>query len=230
VAVLGWLCAAVAAVLLAPTASAAPSVTVEIKNVTPPAASVDSGGTVTFINKIPAQNKGGVSIPLVGTFSATVYTDVSVTFFGQKKALQPNQSAAWKFTDPATTGTIEYTYRIVPQSGLAANVANQVVNTVAASLPPLPVPAPYVVQTILPDVPPQLPSVNLPQLPEVAVTLPDAGVLPTPNAPTVPAPNGTTVPAPTGVQPVPQGYNGSPYQYNVDAPPQVIPVDRKSVV
>src|SRR4051812_23864708 len=172
VAVLGWLCAAVAAVLLAPTASAAPSVTVEIKNVTPPAASVDSGGTVTFINKIPAQNKGGVSIPLVGTFSATVYTDVSVTFFGQKKALQPNQSAAWKFTDPATTGTIEYTYRIVPQSGLAANVANQVVNTVAASLPPLPVPAPYVVQTILPDVP-QLPSVNLPQLPEVAVTLPD---------------------------------------------------------
>src|SRR4051812_33514885 len=194
-AILGWLCAAVAAVLLAPTASAAPSVTVEIKNVTPPAASVDPGGTVTFINKIPSQNKGGVSIPLVGTFSATVYTDVSVTFFGQKKQLQLDQSTAWKFSDPATTGTIEYTYRIVPQSGLAANVANQVVNSVASSLPPLPVPTPYVVQTIAPAVP-NLPSVNLPDLPDVTVTLPDTGVLPTPAAPTVPGPNGTVVPAP----------------------------------
>ena len=58
---------------------------------------------------------------------------------------------------------------------------------------------------------------NLPQLPQVTVPLPDTGVLPTPNAPTVPGPNGTTVPAPTGQRSVPQGYNGSPYQYDVDA-------------
>ena len=224
VAVLGWLCAAVAAVLLAPTASAAPSVTIEIKNVTPPAASVDAGGTVTFVNKIPAQNKGGVSIPLVGTFSATVYTDVAVTFFGQKKPLQLNQSVAWKFSDPATTGTIEYTYRIVPQSGLAANVANQVVNSVASSLPPLPAPTPYVVQTIAPDVP-NLPSVNLPDLPDVAVTLPDTSVLPTPNA-GLPTPNAApTVQTPGTTQQIPNGYNGSIYAYDVDAPQQVIPAN-----
>jgi hypothetical protein len=226
VAVLGWLCAAVAAVLLAPTASAAPSVTVEIKNLTPPVASVDAGGTVTFVNKIPAQNKGGISIPLVGSVTATVYTDVSVTFFGQKKPLQFNQSAAWTFSAPATTGTIEYTYRIVPQSGLTAAVANQVINTVAAGLPALPAPIPYVVQTIAPDVP-TLPGVNLPDLPDVTVTLPDAGVLPTtPEAgPGVPPVDGAPPVQAPGQRQVPQGYNGSPYEYNVDAPQQVVPVD-----
>ena len=106
---------------MAPSASAAPQETVEIMNFTPPVKSVDKGGTITFVNKIPAQNKGGISIPLVGTFSATVFTDVSVTFFGQKKDLQTDQSAAWTFSDPATAGSITYTYRIVPQAGLAAH-------------------------------------------------------------------------------------------------------------
>jgi hypothetical protein len=225
VAILGWLGVAVAAVLLAPSASAASAVTIEIKNVTPPAASVDAGGTVTFVNKIPAQNKGGISIPLVGTFSATVYTDVTVTFFGQKKPLKLDESVSWKFNDPATTGTIEYTYRIVPQAGLAASVANQVVDAVAKSLPPLPVPAPYVVQTIAPAVP-NLPSVNLPQLPEVSVPLPDTGALPTPNAP-LPAPGAPDVVVTPGTpaQEIPNGYAGSPYEYQVDAPQQVVPVD-----
>ena len=72
----------------------------------------------------------------MGSVTATVFTDVSVTFLGQKRDLQTDQSAAWTFNDPATAGSITYTYRIVPQSGLAAAVANQVVNTVAASLPP----------------------------------------------------------------------------------------------
>jgi hypothetical protein len=225
-AVLGWLGVAVAAVLLAPSASAASAVTIEIRNVTPPAASVDAGGTVTFVNKIPPQNKGGVSIPLVGSFSATVYTDVSVTFFGQKKPLKLDESAAWRFNDPATTGTIEYTYRIVPQAGLAANVANQVVDTVAAGLPPLPLPAPYVVQTIAPAVP-NLPSVNLPELPQVTVPLPDTGVLPTPGNPLPQPPAaGPNVPTPgTAPQQIPNGYNGSPYEYDVQAPQQVIPVN-----
>jgi hypothetical protein len=173
-AVLGWLGVAAFSVLMAPIAGAAPSraVTVEIKNVTPPAASVEPGGTVTFVNKIPAQNKGGISVPLVGSVSATVFTDVSVTFFGQQRNLAPDQSAQWTFTAPATAGTVTYTYRIVPQAGLAANVANQVVSTVAGTLPPLPAPTPYVVQTVAPALP-NLPGANLPPLP--TVTLPPLG-------------------------------------------------------
>src|SRR3954470_298147 len=182
VAVLGWLGVAALAVGMAPSASAAPQETVEIMNFTPPVKSVDKGGQITFVNKIPTQNKGGISIPLVGSVSATVYTDVSVTFFGQTRPLQFGQSAAWNFADPATAGSITYTYRIVPQAGLAAAVANQVVNTVAASLPPLPAPVPYVVETLVPL--PTLPGANLPQLPQVNVQVP-----------TLP---GTTTPVPPG--------------------------------
>src|SRR3954465_7348728 len=167
-AVLAWVGVATASVLMAPSAAAAPTATVEIKNVTPPAASVDKGGTVTFVNKIPAQNKGGISVPLVGSVSATVFTDVSVTFFGQQRNLAPDQSAQWTFTAPATSGTVTYTYRIVPQAGLAANVANQVVNTVAGTLPAPPAPKPYVVQTVAPALP-NLPGANLPPLPTVTV-------------------------------------------------------------
>ena len=227
VAVLGWLAVAAFSVLMAPSASAAPSATVTIQNVTPPAVSVDQGGTVTFVNGIPAQNKGGISIPLAGTFSATVYTDVAVNFFGENRPLQPGQSTAWTFNDAATTGTITYTYRIVPQSGLAAAVANQVVNTVAASLPPLPVPTPYVVQTILPDVP-NLPGANIPQLPTVTVPLPSAPEVVDPNNPTVPVdptdPTNPGGPAPTG--PAPEGIPGSQYNYDIGGgAPNLSPVD-----
>jgi hypothetical protein len=200
------------AVLAAPSASAAPQETVEIMNFTPPVKSIDKGGQITFVNKIPAQNKGGISIPLVGSVSATIYTDVSVTFFGQKKDLQFDQSAAWNFTDPATAGSITYTYRIVPQAGLAAAVANQVVNTVAASLPPAPVNVPYVVETLVPL--PTLPGVNVPQLPQVNVqvpALPGAPGAPTPPTGTVPfqppAAAGGTTPAPVN------GVDGNPYMY-----------------
>src|SRR5688500_6349730 len=175
VAMLGWLGIVGTAVALAPGASAAPSATIEIRNVTPPAASVDPGGRVTYVNKIPAENRGGISVPLVGSVSATGFTVVSVTFFGQRRDLQPEQSAAWNFSAPATTGQIAYTYRIVPQAGLAATVANQVINTVAGQLPALPAPIPYVVQTLAPGVP-NLPSVNIPQLPTVTVPpLPGTG-------------------------------------------------------
>ncbi|WP_092198745.1 hypothetical protein [Blastococcus tunisiensis] len=199
VAVLGWLGVAALSVLLAPGAAAAPSATIEIRNLTPPVASVDPGGTVTFVNKIPAQNKTGISLPLVGGVSATVYTDVAVTFFGQERKLAPDQSASWTFSAPATTGTITYTYRIVPQSGLAVNLVNQVINTVAAGLPALPAPTPYVVQTVLPAVP-NLPSVGVPALPQVTVQLPPI------QAPTVPTP-GTDSPAPV---PAPGGGTGAP--------------------
>ena len=46
VAVLGWLAVAAASVALAPAAGAAPAVTVPIRDLTPPVASVDGGGTV----------------------------------------------------------------------------------------------------------------------------------------------------------------------------------------
>src|SRR3954463_756910 len=107
VAVLGWLGVASLSVLMAPSASAAPQETVEIMNVTPPVKSVDKGGQITFVNKIPTQNKGGISLaslPLGGKFSATIYTDVSVTFFNQTRPLQFGQSTAWTFNDPATAG------------------------------------------------------------------------------------------------------------------------------
>ena len=215
-AVLGWLGVAAFAVLMAPSAAAAPSATVEIRNVTPPVASVDKGGTVTFVNQIPAQNKGGISIPLVGSVTATVYTDVAVSFFGQNRALQTGQSTAWTFDAPATNGTITYTYRIVPQAGLAAAVANQVVNTVAASLPALPAPVPYVVQTIAPQLP-SLPSVNLPQLPTVNVPLPVPGAAaPAPGAPEV-LPGGTPAAQPpvAGQPPAQAQQPGvSNYQYD----------------
>ena len=221
VAVLGWLGVAALAVGLAPSASAAPQETVEIMNFTPPVKSVDKGGQITFVNKIPTQNKGGISIPLVGSLSATIYTDVSVTFFGQTRPLQFGQSTAWAFNDPATAGTITYTYRIVPQAGLTATIANQVVNTVAASLPPVPAPVPYVVETLVPL--PTLPGANLPQLPQVNVqvpTLPGGGGVTPPivTPPTQPPPNGA--PTPAGFP----GIDGSQYAYETGGVgPQLAP-------
>jgi hypothetical protein len=225
VAVLGWLGVAAFSVLTAPSAGAAPAraVTIEIRNVTPPAASVESGGTVTFVNKIPAENRGGVSVPLVGSLSATVFTDVSVTFFGQARKLEPEQTAQWAFTAPATTGTVTYTYRIVPQAGLAAAVADQVVNTVAGTLPALPAPTPYLVQAVLPAVP-NLPTVNLPQLPTVTVPLPGGQAPPPtpPGAPPATTPDGTGA---TGGQPL-QSSTGGQYAYNTGVgAPRMSPSD-----
>src|SRR5688572_5657902 len=173
-AALGWLGVAAFSVLMAPSASAAPTATVEIRNVTPPAASVDKGGTVTFVNQIPAQNKGGITIALVGSVTATVHTDVAGSFFGQTRGLQTGKSTARTFDAPAAPGTLTYPTRIAPHAGRAAPGANQVVSSVAKTLPPLPAPVPCVVQTIPPNVPP-LPSVNLPQLPTVNVPLPVPG-------------------------------------------------------
>jgi hypothetical protein len=223
-AMLGWLGIVGAAVVMAPGASAAPSATIEIRNVTPPAASVDPGGRVTFVNKIPAENRGGISAPLVGSVSATVFTDVSVTFFGQRRDLQPEQSAAWNFSAPATTGQIAYTYRIVPEAGLTATVANQVINTVAGQLPALPAPIPYVVQTLAPGVP-NLPSVNIPQLPTVTVPpLPGTGTPPQP--PLTPGPEDPPVDQPGGGGPTLAGASGPAYTYGSGAGvPRMAPSD-----
>jgi hypothetical protein len=211
------------AVFMAPSASAAPQETVAIQTLTPPVKSVDRGGKITFVNQVPAYSTG-VSLPLVGSVSATVNTDVSVTFFGQKRDLQFGQSATWTFPDPATAGSITYGYRIVPQAGLAANVANQVVSTVAGTLPPAPVNLPYVVETLAPL--PTLPGANLPQLPQVTVPLPNpGGTVPPPNDPDVPPTDGGVTPPPAGEQTI-DGAPGDQYTYNTGGgAPQLSPAD-----
>lgn len=230
-AVLGWLAVAAGSVVLAPSAAAAPSATIEIRNVTPPVASVDPGGTVTFVNKIPAENRGGLSIPLpLGrsvSVGATVFTDVTVDFFGQRRALQPEQSTSWRFDAPATAGTITYAYRVVPQAQLPLGVSvQQVVDGVLGSLPELPAPIPYVVQTIAPVLP-NLPSVGLPQLPQVNLPpLPLPLPLPPAPAPGAPLPTGPEVaPAPPAPAAAPQfqGGPGSQYAYSLGAAPQLDP-------
>jgi hypothetical protein len=167
-AVLGWLCVAVASVVLAPGAGAAPNATVTIDDVTPPLVSVDPGGRVTFVNAIKPDT-ARVSIPVVGSVQATVYRDVAVTFFGEKRSLASGASTAWTFPQ-TTNGSITYTFRIVPQSGLPAEVADQVVTAVRATLDDggAPVTVPYVVQTIVPDLP-NAPSVSVPELPAIEV-------------------------------------------------------------
>ncbi len=223
-AVLGWLGVAAFSVLVAPGAAAAPSATIEIRNVTPPVASVDPGGTVTFVNRIPPANKGGISIPLVGSVSATVFTDVSINFFGQDRKLGLDQSAAWSFSAPATTGTITYTYRIVPQAGLSAPVANQVIDTVAGSLPPLPAQTPYVVQTVAPAVP-NLPSVGLPQLPQINVPPLGGGIDP-PDGPTPPGPTDPDGPNEPDAPPTTPTPPGAAYAYGTGAgAPRMTPSD-----
>lgn len=226
-AVLGWLGVAAFSVLMAPSAAAAPTATVEIRNLTPPVASVDAGGSVTFVNKIPAQNKGGINLGLASV-SATVFTDVSVTFFGQARTLAPDQSTAWNFSAPATAGTITYTYRVVPQASLPLGVSlQQVIDQTLASLPPLPAPVPYVVQTIAPNLP-TLPSVNLPQLPQVNVPLP-TGQLPTPGAPGAPAVPGAPAPTAPDGAPAPGQIPSTPgdvYAYDTGlGAPRMAPSD-----
>jgi hypothetical protein len=225
-AVLGWLGVAAFSVLMAPAAHAAPSATVEIKTVTPPAVSVDKGGTVTFVNAVDSYTTG-VDLGIVGSFTATVNTDVAVTFFDEKRTLAPGKDTSWTFDDPVTPGTITYTYRIVPQSGLSATIANQVVSTIAGSLPALPAPTPYAVNTLVPL--PNLPSTNLPQLPTVTVPLPDpTSVVPSPPdvVPTDPTQALPQPPAAAPSGPAPQGIPGDQYSYDVSgSAPDLSPRD-----
>ena len=125
VAVLGWLGVRPASVLLAPSASAAPQETVEIMNFTPPGEECRQGRHDHVRQQDPGREQGRDLDPAGGERVGHRVHRRSVTFFSQKRDLQPNQSTAWTFTDPATAGSITYTYRIVPQAGLAAAVATR---------------------------------------------------------------------------------------------------------
>ncbi|MEI4271624.1 hypothetical protein TEK04_07790 [Klenkia sp. LSe6-5] len=219
---LGWLLAMAGSVLAAPTASAAPTATVDIRTLTPPVVSIDAGGTATFVNSV-ASYPASISLPLIGTLGSTVYTDVAVTFNGSTKTLQPGQSASYTF--PASTvGSITYTYRVVSNTNLSATVLNQLVNGVIATLPPLPVGTPFVVNTLVPL--PNLPSANLPTLPPVTVPGPTVPVVPTPQTPVTEVP--TTDPGTQPTEPAAEvpATDGTGYAYSVpESGGQLAPVD-----
>ncbi len=216
VAVLGWLSVAAAAVVLAPSASAAPAVTVPIRDLTPTVVSVDAGGTVTFVNEIQdktVQVGGGGLLPSL--VSVTAKTEVTLGLPSGQRVLAPGASAAETFTGTCLTCSITYTYRLQSNASLTAVLTD----AVTTLLPPLPAPTPFVVNTLIPL--PNLPGVNLPQLPPLTLPAPAAGgLLPTPpsaqpNTPTVPG----TVPPPVAApaQPAVEGTPGSQYTYATGA-------------
>jgi hypothetical protein len=214
VAVLGWLAVAGFSVLMAPSASAAPTATVEIRDLTPPVVSVDAGGSVTFVNRIQdktVQVGGGGLLPSL--VNVTARTEVTLGLPSGSKVLAPGASVTERFASTCATCTITYTYRL--SSG--ASLTQALTDAALQALPPLPAPTPFVVNTIVPAVP-NLPSVNVPQLPTVTVPqLPGAPEVVDPNNPTLPTTPGTpdaTGGTPTGA--TPQGIPGS--QYNYDLP------------
>jgi hypothetical protein len=207
VAVLGWLGVAGFAVLMAPGASAAPAYTVHIRDLTPPVASVDPGGTVTFVNEI-ADKVLSVGVGGLSVVKATVHTDVTLQLPSGKKPLPAGASVSEKFSGPCGC-TITYTYR----------VDGALLNQVLPQLPALPAPTPFVVNTIVPNVP-NLPSVNLPQLPQVDVAVPTLPGTPGGGTPPV-APGEVTQPGGDqpggGVVTGPEGTPGDQYAYNTGA-------------
>jgi hypothetical protein len=212
--VLGWLGILAGAVLLAPGASAAGSVTVQIRDLTPPVVSVDQGGSVTFTNAIQDKTLSVGVGPLAVT--ATVHTDVALTLPSGAHPMQPGQSVTEKFAQSCATCMITYTYR--------ADGANltQVLNL----LPALPAPTPFVVNTLVPL--PNLPSVNVPSPPSVNVPLPSLPGAPAPGTPVpgTPVPGTTQTTTTQTTQTTPQSIGGTQYTYNTGAgAPQMAPVD-----
>jgi hypothetical protein len=196
-------------VLLAPSASAAPAVTVAIRDLTPPLVSVDAGGAVTFVNQIAdrtVQAGGGLLPTLV---SVTAHTDVTLKVPSGTRALPTGASVTETFAASCVGCTITYTYRL--QS--AASLTSALTDATLKMLPPLPAPTPFVVNTLVPL--PDLPSLNLPQVPAVTVPAPSGQTPQGPQAPT-PAGPAPTTPAPVAGAPADGGaqtVHGTPYSY-----------------
>jgi hypothetical protein len=204
-----------------PSASADPAVTVYIRDLTPPVASVDANGTVTFINQIADKTVSVGVGPLAVT--AVVHTDVTVNVPSGSHVVKPSQAAPagqpqptakdfppynqtqqfWteKFAQSCVTCTISYAYRVDgAQLGQVLNL-----------LPALPaVPTPFVVNTILPL--PNLPGVNVPNIPKINVNLP--GQLPGVPDGTVPGAGSLTTTTTTTTTTTKQGLNGPVAQYS----------------
>ena len=234
VAVLGWLVAMTGSVLAAPSAGAAPTADVVIRDLTPPLVSIDPGGTVTFSNEIADKNVqvggGGLVSSLV---TVVVHTDVTLTLPSGNHPLPRGQKVAERFADSCLVGCfITYTHRAeVPSSSLIGSALNTVTGNALAKLPQnqvvtyngkqttvtLGVPTPFVVNTLVPL--PNLPSVNLPTLPQVDVAVP---VLPEVTPPAAPLPTGDLpvaeqpAPAPAPIAQVPS-IGGPTYSYGTPA-------------
>ncbi|GAB3307010.1 hypothetical protein GCM10027451_14860 [Geodermatophilus aquaeductus] len=227
-AALALVCAAVlgGAVLLAPTAGAAPSATVDIRDLTPPLVSVDPGGSVTFTNRIEpktVQVGGGGLLPSLVTVQ--VLTDVTLGLPSGSAPLPKDASVTERFDSTCLTCTITYTYRVVvPDTSVVGNVLNTVTTRALSTLPQnqlvtydgrqttvqIGVPTPFLVNTLVPL--PDLPSVNLPSLPPVDVPLPSLPSLPAP-VPTSPTTAVPTAPAPAA--PPASGIDGTGYSYEL---------------
>src|SRR5215218_6583190 len=91
--------------------SAAASVTVAIRDLTPPVASVDQGGTVTFVNQIADKTvKVGGGGLLPSLVDVTAKTDVTLRLPSGSRALAPGASVAERFSSTCTC-SITYTYK-----------------------------------------------------------------------------------------------------------------------
>jgi hypothetical protein len=210
----------------APGASAAPTATVEIKDLTPPLVSVDANGVVTFIDRIEdktVQVGGGAGL-LPSLVTVTVHTDVLLHLPSGDHPLQKDQQVAEKFPQSCAVCTITYTYRAtVPAGSLTGSALNAAVGQAVATLPQnqvvtyndqqatvaIGVPTPFIVNTLVPL--PNLPGVNLPKLPPVQVPTPS---LPgAPKLPGVNAPNGTTFVTTTTTTTTKTGIAGRQYTY-----------------
>ena len=129
-AALALVCAAVlgGAVLLAPAAGAAPSATVDIRDLTPPLVSVDPGGSVTFTNRIEpktVQVGGGGLLPSLVTVQ--VFTDVTLGLPSGSAPLLEDASVTERFDSTCLTCTITYTYRVVvPDTSVVGSVLDTV--------------------------------------------------------------------------------------------------------
>ena len=232
-AVLGWLGVAGLSIAMAPDASAASTYTVHIKDLTPPVASVDAGGKVTFINEIPdktVQVGGGGLLPSL--VSLTARTVVTLTLPSGDHKLLPTSVQTNPPTNPPTTSTfteafastcltckITYTYQLSSGTSLTSALTAAAVK----ALPTLPVPTPFVVNTLIAL--PNLPGVNLPTLPKVTVPTLPGGVLPTPGVPggtthVTPGKPTTTTTTTTTINGIP----GDVYAYNTGSgAPQLAP-------
>ncbi|SHH06479.1 hypothetical protein [Geodermatophilus nigrescens] len=214
------------AVLPAPSASAAPSATVEIRDLTPPLVSVDPGGEVAFVNRIEprtVQVGGGGLLPSLVT--AQVFTDVTLQTPSGTHPLPRDAEHRERFdrTCVFPQCAITYTYRVVvPDTSVAGSLLTRVTTQALGRLPQdqpvtvdgrqtqvqIGVPTPFVVNTLLPL--PDLPSVGLPQLPAVDVPLPQPPVPGTPQPEAAPE-----APAPAAAAPAARGVDGEPYGYDL---------------
>jgi hypothetical protein len=219
------------AFVLAPGASAATTVPVHIRDLTPPLVSINAGDSVAFDDQIQdktVQVGGGAGL-LPSTITVLVHTDVTLGIPDNQPqnqhVLKPgDQPFVQRFDQSCLTCTITYTYRAEVPGGTLAGTALDAATSQAVALLPqtqvvtvdnqqttvrIGVPTPFIVNTLVPL--PNLPGVNVPQLPTVQVpvpTLPAAPELPGVNAPT-----GTSFVTTTTTTTTRSGIAGQQYSY-----------------